>query len=416
MNRTDWFTQARFGMFIHWGLYSIPAAGEWIFARRDWKEGEYRSLMEQFDPVDYDPEYWAELAGAAGMKYVVFTTKHHDGFCMFDSRFTDYKITRTPYGKDVTRMLADAFRRAGLKVGFYHSLPDWTHPGYADEESPEYILHGTLHTPTPRQRRDFLDYLYNNVEQLMTGYGKIDLLFFDYTSRTKAGVDYYDRERLLKMIYERQPDILVNDRLAYFKEDVRDFDYYTPELAVLDQPLRVKGREAVWETCATMNGSWGYTAGADRCKDTHAITSALMGCVSANGNLLLNVGPDRTGKIPAGAVDSLKKLADWNRFNGEAVFGCGRSGYRAPFGTCYTQKGDTLYCYLLAAPLGDLILPGLRDKVEKITVLRTGEEVTIVPTWGYELLKKGDLRIRSGQAGAGDVLKIELKSHQKRHD
>ena len=218
------------------------------------------------------------------------------------------------------------------------------------------------------------------------------------------------------MIYERQPDILVNDRLAYFKEDVRDFDYYTPELAVLDQPLRVKGREAVWETCATMNGSWGYTAGADRCKDTHAITSALMGCVSANGNLLLNVGPDRTGKIPAGAVDSLKKLADWNRFNGEAVFGCGRSGYRAPFGTCYTQKGDTLYCYLLAAPLGDLILPGLRDKVEKITVLRTGEEVTIVPTWGYELLKKGDLRIRSGQAGAGDVLKIELKSHQKRHD
>ena len=184
MSRTDWFTNARFGMFIHWGIYAIPAAGEWIYANRDWEDGEYQSFMKQFNPVDYDPVQWAELAKAAGMKYVVFTTKHHDGFCMFDSKYTDYKIANTPYGKDVTRMLAEAFRAAGLKIGFYHSLPDWTHPGYADEESPEFMQHKILHTPTPEQRRAFLDYLYNNVEQLMTGYGKIDLLFFDYTSRT----------------------------------------------------------------------------------------------------------------------------------------------------------------------------------------------------------------------------------------
>ena len=409
MSRTDWFTNARFGMFIHWGLYAIPAAGEWIYARRDWKEGEYRSLMKQFDPVDYDPAEWAELAEAAGMKYVVFTTKHHDGFCMFDSLYTDCKITNTPYGKDVTRMLADAFRQAGLKVGFYHSLPDWTHPGYADEESPEFMQHKILHTPTPEQRRDFLDYLYRNVEQLMTGYGKIDLLFFDYTSRSKAGVDYFERDRLLEMIYRHQPEILVNDRLAYYKDDVRDFDYYTPEVAVMNEPLRVKGREVVWETCATMNGSWGYVAGADRYKDTFAITSALMGCVSNNGNLLLNVGPDPTGKIPAEAVEALKKLALWNRANGEAVTGCGRSEYQAPFGTCYTQKGNVIYCYLLTAPLGDLILPGLRDKVAKITLLRAGEAVEIIPLWGYELLQKDDLRIRPRSSMAGDVLKIELK-------
>ena len=118
MSRTDWFREARFGLFIHWGLYAIPAAGEWIFARRDWKDGEYQALMKQFNPVDYDPTVWAQLAKDAGMKYVVFTTKHHDGFCMFDSHYTDYKITNTSYGKDVTRMLAEAFRQAGLKVGF----------------------------------------------------------------------------------------------------------------------------------------------------------------------------------------------------------------------------------------------------------------------------------------------------------
>ena len=211
------------------------------------------------------------------------------------------------------------------------------------------------------------------------------------------------------MIYRHQPEIIVNDRLAYYKDDVRDFDYYTPELSVMNQPLQVKGKAAVWETCATMNGSWGYTAGADQYKDTHAITSALMGCVSNNGNLLLNVGPDRTGTIPAEAVDALKKLAEWNRCSGEAVTGCGKSEYQAPFGTCYTQNGKVIYCYLLTAPLGDLILPGLRDKVEKITLLRTDSEVKIIMPWGYELLKKDDLRIRPQPSQAGDVLKIELK-------
>lgn len=408
--KADWFREARFGMFIHWGIYAIPAEGEWIYANREWKDGEYQALMKQFNPVDYDPTVWAQLAKDAGMKYVVFTTKHHDGFCMFDSRYTDYKITNTPYGKDVTKMLADAFRQAGLKVGFYHSLPDWTHPGYADEESPEFMLHKKLHTPTPEQRQDFLDYLYHNVEQLMSDYGKIDLLFFDYTSRTKAGIDYFDRERLLKMIYEKQPEILVNDRLAYYKEDVRDFDYYTPELAVMNQGLHVKGKEALWETCATMNGSWGYTAGADRYRDVNTITAGLMGCVSNNGNLLLNIGPEPGGKFPDGAVETLKKLADWNEVNGEAVTGCGRSEFQAPYGCCYTQKGNTLYCYMLVASMGDLILPGLKDKAGKITLLRTGEEVTQIPVWGYELLQKGDLRIRPTNAQAGDVLKIELKA------
>ena len=410
MNRTDWFAEARFGMFIHWGLYAIPAAGEWIFARRRWKPGEYRDLMKQFNPTAYDPAHWAKLAKAAGMKYVVFTTKHHDGFCMFDSRHTDYKVTNTLYGKDVLRMLVEAFRQEGLRIGFYHSLPDWTQPGYADQESPEYILDEKLHEPTPEQHRAFLDYLYNNVEQLMTDYGKIDLLFFDYTSRTKAGTDYFDRERLLKMIYEHQPEILVNDRLAYYKDDVRDFDYYTPEIAVLNQPLQVKGKDAVWETCATMNGFWGYVSKAAKCRDIVSLTAGLVGCVSSNGNLLLNMGPDSLGRIPAEVEDTLRQLAEWFRTNGEAVTGCGKSAYQAPFGTCYTQKDNVIYCYLLVPPLGDLILPGLRDKIAEITLLRTGETVEQIPVWGYELLKKDDWRVRPKDVKAGDVLKIVLKS------
>ena len=409
MKKIDWFTEARFGMFIHWGIYAIPAEGEWIYARKKWQPGEYEKLMEQFNPVDYDPAHWAKLAKAAGMKYVVFTTKHHDGFCMFDSKFTDYKVTNTPYKKDVLRMLTDAFRSEGLKIGFYHSLPDWTHPGYADRESPEYMLYEKLHEPTPEQHQAFQDYLYNQVEQLMTCYGKIDLLFFDYTSRFKAGTDYFDRERLLKMVYSHQPEILVNDRLAYYKDDVRAFDYYTPEVAVMNQPIQVKGKDVAWETCATMNGFWGYVASAGKCRDLVSLTAGLVGCVSGNGNLLLNVGPDSLGRIPPATEAALGELADWFRVNGEAVTGCGKSSFQAPFGTCYTQKGNVIYCYLLVPPLGDLILPGLRDKTDTITLLRTGEEVETIPVWGYELLKKDDFRIRPKDPRAGDVLKIVLK-------
>ena len=256
--KTDWFTSARFGMFIHWGIYSIPAKGEWSYANDPWNPGEYEAFAKKFDPENFDPEKWANLAKAAGMKYVVFTTKHHDGFCMFDSHYTDYKVTNTPFGKDVTKMVVDAFRKAGLKIGFYHSLPDWTHPGYVDPESPEFYRTKTIHTPTDAEYRSFLDYLYNSVEQLMTGYGRIDLLFFDYTSKYKDGTDYFDRNRLLEMIYRHQPDILVNDRLAFSKEHVCDFDYYTPEVTVMNQPPSVKGRPVLWESCATMNDNWGY--------------------------------------------------------------------------------------------------------------------------------------------------------------
>lgn len=409
MKRTDWFTEARFGLFLHWGIYAIPAKGEWTYALDPWEEGKYESFAHEFDPTEYDPAEWARMAKAAGMKYAVLTTRHHDGFCMFDSHYTDYKITNSPYGKDAVRMFVEAFRAEGLRIGFYHSLPDWRHPGYVDEETPEFIQKNIRRTPTDAEYQDFLKLLYNHVEQLMTEYGKIDLLFLDYTSKTKAGMDYFQRDKLLEMIYRYQPDILVNDRLAYFKEDVRDFDYYTPEICVPNQPQHVKGNEVVWETCATMNDNWGYCSTDHAYKPLEALIAGLAGCVSRNGNLLLNIGPDEKGNFPAQTIQRLEEMAVWFQYAGEAVTGCGKSLHKPPFGCCYTQKGNDLYCFFLQPPMGDVILPELKGRIESITNLRTGEEVALVSHWGFELLKEDEQRIRPVHLRAGDVLKIRLK-------
>ena len=411
VERGAWFSEARFGMFIHWGVYSIPAKGEWSYANDKYAPGEYEANAKKFNPVKYNPREWARLAKAAGMKYAVLTSRHHDGFCMFDSRFTDYKITKSPYGRDAVREFLEAFRAEGLKVGLYHSLPDWTHPGYADTESPECIRGGkkTPHVPTPEQYAAFTNLVYNHVNQLTTEYGKIDLLFLDYTSQTKANVDYFGRDRLLEMIYRNQPDIIVNDRLSYYKDNCRDFDYYTPEICVPNQPQTVKGREVMWETCATMNDHWGYCREDENWKTPEAVIAGLVGCVSRNGNLLLNVGPTELGEIPEGSVKILKALADWQTVNGESVTGCGKSEFTPPYGCVYTQKGNNLYCHFLQSPLGDTILPQLKGKIDKATLLRTDEDVEQVNNWGFELLKPDEQRIRAWTIRPGDVVRIELR-------
>lgn len=409
MKKTDWFTTARFGLFLHWGLYSIAGRGEWTYAQDRWEKGVYEKLMERFNPRGYDPAEWARMAREAGMKYAVLTTRHHDGFCLFDSHYTEYKMTNTPYGKDVVRMFVDAFRKEGLRIGFYHSLPDWTHPGFADRESPEFIQRGELHTPSAEEHKAFQDLLYHHLEQLMTEYGTIDLLFLDYTSRWKAEEDYFDRERLMEMIYRCQPEILVDDRLAYFKDNVRDFDYYTPEICVPNQPQVVKGREVPWETCATMNDHWGFCRTDSNYKSWETLTAGLIGCVSKNGNLLLNVGPDENGCFPEEAKRRLRELGEWFSSAGEAVTGCGASEYRPPFGCVYTQKGKTVYCYFLIPPMGDVILPQLKGKIDSIVLLRSGESVPMIDNWGFELLRNDEQRVRPKDVRTGDVMKIVLK-------
>jgi alpha-L-fucosidase len=267
-----------------------------------------------------------------------------------------------------------------------------------------------LHNPTPEEHAAFQELVRNHVRQLLTEYGKIDLLFLDYTSKYKQEGDYFDREKILKIAYECQPDIIVNDRLSFWKDNVRDFDYYTPEICVPSKPIRVKGREVPWETCATINGNWGYCAEDNNWKTPEALVAGLVGCVSRDGNLLLNVGPMSDGKIPAPAVERLNALGDWYAANGESIFGCGKSKFTPPFGCAYTQKGNTLYCHFLQQPLGDVILPGLKGRVAKATLLRTGETVNCIDQWGFELLEKDDQRIRQKGIVPGDVIKITLSA------
>ena len=407
--RNAWFDEARFGLFVHWGIYAMsPAAGEWAYTRADCDRAAYRERAKAFNPVKYDPAVWAKLAKAAGMKYVVFTTRHHDGFCMFDSHFTDYKITKSPYGKDAVKMLVEAFRKEGLKVGFYHSLPDWNHPGYVDPETPEAMNGKPKRPATPEEHQALKDLIYNHIHQLLTEYGKIDLLFTDYTSKYKADEDYFDRERLRKMIYECQPHILLNDRLSYFKDNVCDFDYYTPEICVPNQPQQVKGKETSWETCATMNDNWGFSDTDKNFKTVESLVAGLVGCVSQNGNLLLNVGPTALGEFPAESVERLQGLAAWFEKNGESITGCGKSKLTPPFGCAYTQKGNKLYLHFLQTPLGDVILPELKGRVRKATLLRTGEEVKCIDHWGFELLKPNEQRLRTRGVKPGDVVRILL--------
>jgi alpha-L-fucosidase len=405
-----WFNDARFGMFIHWGIYSIPAQGEWVRYYNDISLDDYDKYIKQFNPVDFNPSEWAEIAWQAGMRYVVFTTKHHDGFCMFDSKHTDFKITNTTYEKDITAELVTAFRARGLRIGFYHSLVDWHHPHYIpDMEHPDG-KNGQTEFPD-RYLTVYRNYLYKQVEQLLTDYGKIDLLFFDYTSKYKTSSEW-QADKLLDLIYSLQPDILVNDRLSYEKKPTFYGDYCTPEISLPNQQPAINGKTSDWETCMTMNENWGYNAADKAFKNPATIIRSLIHCASMNGNLLLNVGPDALGKIPVESINVLTEVGKWMKKYNKTIYGTHASKFTAPTGCYYTAPDEkTIYLHLINQLMGDLILPELNNKVENITVLQDGTEVPLITFWGSELLKDDELRIRPPKALSKemiDVLKIKL--------
>lgn len=401
-----WFSEARFGLFVHWGIYSIPARGEWTLFYDDWDYPKYEKFAEQFNPVKFNPADWANTAWDAGMRYIVFTTKHHDGYCMFDSNYTDYKITNSPYGKDITAELIEAFRKKGIKIGFYHSLVDWRHPHFIPDEEHPVWKRGERDFSN-RNLKIYQEYLYNTVEQLMSNYGKIDLLFFDYTSKYKDSSEW-NPERLLEMIYRLQPEIMVNDRLSFDKKSYLG-NYCTPEISVPNAPIHIGGKDLPWETCMTLNNNWGYYEGDENIKPISTVTSALFHCVSKNGNLLLNIGPDSQGLFPQKSIERLQELSEWMEINEESIRGTEKSSYKAPQGYFYTQKGNILYLYLTLQPMGDIILPELNDKIKSIHNLRSGEEIEQITYWGYELIQKDEIRIRPLNCREGDVLKLILK-------
>lgn len=391
--RMQWFVQARFGMFIHWGLYAVPARGEWVRSNERMPEEKYMPFFREFDPSAADPKAWVQAAKEAGMGYVILTAKHHDGFCLFDSELTDFKSTNTPMGRDIVREFLEAGREAGLKVGLYYSLIDWHHP--------DFPHHGDRYHPmrsgpaASNEERDFeryLAYMHGQVKELCTRYGRLDVLWFDFSYNQLRGEAWRANE-LADMVRTLQPGILLNNRLEVSGEGFGSLaqgepvpchgDFVSPERMVPPEGLfDPQGRPLYWETCTTMNHSWGYCAGDPWYKPASLLLKKLVECVSKGGNFLLNVGPDGNGRIPRQAMDTLKYLGQWMQINGESIRGCGPSGMEKPEWGRITRRENVLYLHIYENALGPLPLYGIpAEKIRAMRLLQDGREIPLSVSW-----------------------------------
>ena len=396
--RLKWWTDARFGMFIHWGLYALPARHEWVKNRERMTNEQYQKYFEMFDPDLFNPREWARMAKAAGMKYVVLTAKHHEGFCLWDSKYTDYKATNTPYGKDLLKEYVEAFRSEGLKVGFYYSLIDWHHPDYTidrvhpqrqdDDASYEKLNAG-------KDMNKYREYLKNQVRELLTNYGEISIIWFDFSFPGKNGKGRadWDSENLLKLARSLQPGIIVDDRLDL--EDMEGgWDFTTPEQEKVAQWPERNGKRIPWENCQTFSGSWRYYRDEYTWKSPAQLIELLVESVSKGGNLLLNVGPTARGTFDFRAQASLSAMGEWMKLNGRSVYGCTEApaGLVAPPNTLMTWNPAThrLYVHLLVYPLDLITLPGMAGKVKYVQFLHDASEIRFSPGRGESA---GDLSL-----------------------
>ncbi len=378
---SSWFTHDRFGLFIHWGLYALPARHEWVKNRERMTDEQYQKYFEHFDPDLYEPELWAKEAANAGMKYFVVTSKHHDGFCLWDSKLTDYKAPRTPCGKDLLHPMVDAFRARGLRVGFYHSLIDWHHPEFTvDPVHPQQDDEAAIAANANRDMRKYAEYLHGQTRELLTEFGKIDILWFDfsYPNNKKGelvgkGREDWQSEKLYEIVRELQPQVMLNNRLNL----EAGHDFVTPEQFQPRGWVHVDGKPVVWEACQTFSGSWGYHRDEATWKSTDQLLRMLIDSVSKGGNLLLNVGPTGRGEFDERALSCLRGMGTWMRRNGRSIYGCTASDFTPPEDCRYTQNGNRLYLHVIAWPFKHLHLPGLEQKVEYAQFLHDASEVRI---------------------------------------
>jgi alpha-L-fucosidase len=363
----DWWRQARFGMFIHWGLYAVPAGewqgrtdfGEWIRNNAKIPLDVYDQFRERFNPTAFDADAWARMARGAGMKYIVITTKHHDGFALFASKQGDFNVTGTPFRRDIVKELVQACRRQGIRVGFYHSIMDWHHPDYLPRRDWE--------KDRPATSADFeryVVYMKAQLKELLTGYGPIDILWFDgqweSTWTASHGRDLYAYVRSL------QPNIVINNRVGG-----KSGDFGTPE-----QEIPATGQPGLdWETCMTMNRNWGYNRADKDFKPTSVLVRNLVDIASKGGNLLLNVGPDAEGRFPAESVERLAAIGRWMSRYGASIYGTEASPFRSlPWGRC-TRKSlpgnvTRLYLHVFDWPAdGRLVVAGLENPPRRAFVL-----------------------------------------------
>jgi alpha-L-fucosidase len=375
----DWFTSDRFGLFVHWGLYSLGARHEWLMNRERIQLSEYEKYARFFEPDLYDPREWVAQAKRAGMKYVVLTTKHHDGFCLWDSKLTDYTVMNSPHGKDLVRPFVDAVREAGLKVGLYHSLLDWHHPDFLVDG-----MHPRRDDPDAEQQNEgrdlarYREYLHGQVRELLTEYGTIDYLFYDFSYEGDdhhhdvwggKGASAWGSEELLALTRELQPNIIVNDRLNI------PGDFVTPEQYQPSKPMEVDGVPVPWEACQTLNGSWGYYRDNHNDKSVDLLVRMLIDGVSKDGNLLLNVGPTGRGNFDPRAQKALAGIGEWMDLHSRSIYGAGASEFVPPQDVRYTQRDGRLYVHVFAWPFEHLHLPGLAGRVEYAQLLNDASEI-----------------------------------------
>ncbi len=386
---TAWFTHDRFGMFIHFGLYAMGGRGEWIRSQEYISDAEYQKFFEEFNPDKLDVRAWAKSAKAAGMKYAVLTAKHHDGFCLFDTKYTDFNVMNTPYGKDIVRDYVDAMREEGIRVGLYYSLVDWHHPDYTLDQ-----WHPMRNTPDPagfnrgRDMHRYAEYMRNQLTELMSNYGKIDILWLDFSMEkdpafekshpcitTGKGRNEWESEKLIETVRKLQPDILIDNR-ADIEQDIFTPEQYLPR-KWLTHPET--GELVVWEACHTMSCSWGYYRNGENNKTPEMLIQALVRAVSLGGNLLVNIGPNGRGAIDRRDAAGLSAYAEWMDDHARSIYGCTMADaeFRAPEGCILTQSedGKRLYVHLVEYPFHLLELHGFAGKVKYAQFLDDGSEI-----------------------------------------
>ena len=392
-DRTTWYRNAKFGMFIHFGPYSQASVeASWPIMRpkaRGITEADYRALAKTFNPSKFDPDALVCLARTAGQEYMVFTTKHHDGFCMFDSQYTDYKITKAPYGKDLVAQLVKSCEADGMPLGFYYSPPDLHHPGFRDTS--KLAAENWNGEPQRPEWESYLEYMRLQLRELLTRYGQAALIWFDGLFNQQK----YDGDHVLRMIHELQPATLVNDRIGV------DADYETPEqfiptaiptkgvvLTGIDPNVSSRLKNTIprqedfrlWETCMTINNTWAYNKNDHEFKSEQTLIRSLIEVASRGGNFLLNVGPQPDGQIQPEFQQRLRAIGDWLTLNGDSIYGTTYGPVQSVAGLRTTANDKSIYVHVFDWPASTLEIAGIEDRVLSARLLANGRALTFRQT------------------------------------